>query len=233
MLLHSTSRQQPWGTSTILRHQRHRLSLEILEGKTSSQTDSSSSTMASGYRLDTKPSTTSYCPRSRDQAVQHYTSTSLYRHCIHQIPLSHGQPLQSQRSSNQMGRWRNTSMRMLRTTTILTPTSTRRPTSRSGWRYITLHQPTLYIDCHGLPAEQDFPTVQGNICLSDRLSPLGLPGIPSHHYHVHILMIFGPDLCNLTEPQSRSISLIRTSFASNNSSQMQSSTMKINVLHPF
>ena len=71
------------------------------------------------------------------------------------------------------------------------------------------------------------------ISLSDRLSPLGLPGIPSHHYHVHILMIFGPDLCNLTEPQSRIISLTRTSFASNNSSQMQSSTMKINVLHPF
>ena len=67
--------------------------LKFWKGKTSSQTDSSSSTMASGYRLDTKPSTTSYCPRSRDQAVQHYTSTSLYRHCIHQIPLSHGQPL--------------------------------------------------------------------------------------------------------------------------------------------
>ena len=64
----------------------------------------------SGYELDTQPSTTSHHPRPRDQAVQHYTPDSFYRHCIYQISVGYGQPLQSQRSSQSVGRRRNPSL---------------------------------------------------------------------------------------------------------------------------
>ena len=93
MLLHSTTCQQPWRTSTILCHQRHRQGSEILESKTGPQTRTASGTMALGYELDTQPSTTSHHPRPHDQAVQYYTPDSFCWHCIYQISFGYGQPL--------------------------------------------------------------------------------------------------------------------------------------------
>ena len=49
MLLHSTPSQQPWRTSTLVCHQRHRSCSDFLESEMSTQACSSSSTVAFGY----------------------------------------------------------------------------------------------------------------------------------------------------------------------------------------
>ena len=131
MLLHSTTCQQPWRTSTFLCHQCHRSSPDLLESQTSPQTRSASSTLAPGYRLDSSSTTTSYHPRTPDQAVQHHSSDSFHRHCIHQISLGHGQPMQSQRSSYSVGRRRDSDVCMSSSPTTFTFTLSSRPTSRS------------------------------------------------------------------------------------------------------
>ena len=165
MLLHSTTCQQPWRTSTILCHQRHRQGSGILESKTGPQTRTASGTMALGYELDTQPSTTSHHPRPHDQAVQYYTPDSFYWHCIYQISFGYGQPLQSQRGSQSVGRRRDPNLCVPSSPTTFTFTSPSRSTPRYRWRCTTIRRCTIHIYCHRLTSKQDLPTIQGDLQL--------------------------------------------------------------------
>ena len=163
MLLHSTTCQQPWRTSTFLCHQCHRSSPDLLESQTSPQTRSASSTLAPGYRLDSSSTTTSYHPRTPDQAVQHHSSDSFHRHCIHQIfPRSWTAYAitKKQLLGGQTARLRCVHVQLSDNIHLYLI----KPTNISFLMETIYDSPMhFYIYCYGLTSKQDLSTIQRDL----------------------------------------------------------------------
>ena len=96
MLLSPPPCQQSWRTTKILCTERHRSGHQTLERQTSPSTSTSSSSIAFGSKLATEIEEHSYLTCGPDATSQHFTPTTFNKYCLHEVPISHGQPLQPQ-----------------------------------------------------------------------------------------------------------------------------------------
>ena len=202
MLLHPTPGQQPWRTSTFVCNQCHRPSFDILESQESSKTCSSPSTLVDGPQLDSWSSTATHHSRPRHQMLQNYLTDSIYRDCIYEVPVGHGQFVQPQRRSCEVGWRRGPKMCLWSPTTTYQPSPPTWWTLGYWWRQPTLRRCPFYIHCYGLASKQNFPTIQRNPYISapgfavmdyQKLTPFITKNIPwCTLATIHSLPLHGP-----------------------------------------
>ena len=130
---------------------------------TSSSSSTSWSSVASDSGLAKRLEQNPHLACGPDATPQHFMSTTIHQHRLHQVPVGYGQRLKPQQKGHSLGRLWTTWVHLPHATTLLGYTTHTDQPHRPRWWYFGFWRQTLDLDCQRLVAEQDLSTAERDL----------------------------------------------------------------------